>query len=368
MNNFTIKHTQIAKGIAILLMLYHHLFVMPDRIRSEYFSVLNTFVAVWGGVDVQSILANFCKICVCIFVFVSGIGLYYSNKKIQGSFISQYKSMFFRALHFLINFWVIFLIFIPIGIFMGVYKFNIIDIGLAFLGMNTGVYTSEWWFVSCYLVLLFIFPCFNYLLSKQRLYKKFIVIFIYFGIFLAGRIIIKFFGSNVLLDNYFWYLENFEVLSVFFIGMIFAKYNVYGKAVNFFYNSKINIKIVSVIALIFSIVIRIVFSNNPTSMKVDFIAVPLFVFSITTLLYDTSISQIFILFGKHSTNMWLSHTFWCYYFWQPIVFLPYISTAVYLWLVILSLGTSLIINLIYIPLSNLCFSKEKRLSYKGYFK
>ena len=49
MNNFTIKHTQIAKGIAILLMLYHHLFVMPDRIRSEYFSVLNTFVAVWGG-------------------------------------------------------------------------------------------------------------------------------------------------------------------------------------------------------------------------------------------------------------------------------------------------------------------------------
>ncbi len=150
------------------------------------------------------------------------------------------------------------------------------------------------------------------------------------------------------------------------MGMICAKYNVYGKLLNFFYN-KINIKIISIIALIISVVIRVIFSNTATSMNVDFIVVPIFVFAVTTLLYDTSISKFFILMGKHSTNIWLSHTFWCYYFWQPLVFLPYISTAIYLWLVLLSLGTSFIINLLYVPFSNLVFSKEHRLSYKGYF-
>lgn len=361
MDKFSIKHTQIAKGVAIMLMMYHHLFVAPEKIYYEYFSVLNIF-----GVDIQTIVAYFCKICVGIFVFVSGIGLYYSNSNKQGNIILQYKSLFFRALRFLTNFCIIFVIFIPIGIFIGVYKFNIIDIVFAFFGMNTGRYTTAWWFVSCYLVLLFIFPCFNYLLSKQKIHKKLIVIFIYCSIYLLGRIIIKFFGSNIFFNNYFWYLENVEILSVFFMGMLCARYNVYGKLLNFFYN-KINIKIISIIVLIISVVIRVIFSNTATSMRVDFIVVPIFVFAVTTLLYDTSISKFFILMGKHSTNIWLSHTFWCYYFWQPLVFLPYISTTIYLWLVILSLGTSFIINLLYVPFSNLVFSKEHRLSYKGYF-
>ncbi len=361
-NTFSKNHTQIAKGIAIMLMMYYHLFAFQARIHCEYFSVLNVF-----GVDIQTIVAYFCKICVGIFVFVSGIGLYYSNSHKQGNIISQYKSLFVRALRFLTNFWIIFLIFIPIGIFIGVYKFNIIDIVLAFFGMNPGVYAGEWWFVSCYITLLFIFPCFNYLLSKQKIHKKLIIIFIYCSIYLLGRIVIKFFGSNIFFDNYFWYLENVEILSVFFVGMICAKFNVYGRLLNFFVN-KINIKIILITVLIISVLIRVVFSNTSTSMAVDFIVVPIFVFAVTTLLYDTSISKFFILMGKHSTNIWLSHTFWCYYFWQPLVFLPYISTAIYLWLVILSLGTSFIINLLYVPFSNLVFSKEHRLSYKGYFK
>ena len=37
---FTKKHTDIAKGIAILLMVYHHLFVIPERIGGNYVSLL----------------------------------------------------------------------------------------------------------------------------------------------------------------------------------------------------------------------------------------------------------------------------------------------------------------------------------------
>ena len=40
---FTKKHTQIAKGIAILLMVYHHLYVIPERLNYDYYALPNIF-------------------------------------------------------------------------------------------------------------------------------------------------------------------------------------------------------------------------------------------------------------------------------------------------------------------------------------
>jgi hypothetical protein len=40
------RQSSILYGIAILLMLYHHLFCIPTRLNTEYFSVLNS---IWGG-------------------------------------------------------------------------------------------------------------------------------------------------------------------------------------------------------------------------------------------------------------------------------------------------------------------------------
>ena len=120
--------------------------------------------------------------------------------------------------------------------------------------------------------------------------------------------------------------------------------------------------------LIITVVSLALLSSVMGGISYLFLLVPFFVFSITTLFYDTKISVVFRIFGKQSTNIWLSHTFWCYYFWQPIVFFPYFSTAIYIWFAILSLITSFAINLILIPINNLFFSKEHRLSYKGYFK
>ena len=359
---FTRQHTDIAKGIAILLMLYHHLFVLQERIHCEYFSVLNIF-----GFNVEVTLANFSKLCVCIFVFLTGYGLYYSLIKYSENIFLSYKKLIKRAFSFLFNYWVIFLTFIPIGICLGVYKFDISDILCAFLGANTSRYSSEWWYISQYLVLLFIFPSLNYLFSKAKLYKKIIVLSVYIMVYALAKISTSIFSNNVFFDYYIGKLKPSFVIITFVVGFLCAKYDIYSKTISLLNKYRLNKTIFSVCILIISIIIRVMFSNNAEGMHVDFIVVPMFIVGSTTLLYNTCISKILIYLGKHSTNMWLTHTFWCYYFWQPIVFLPYVSTFIFIWLIVLSLLTSYIINLVHIPLSNLIFGKEHRLSYKGYF-
>lgn len=363
---FTKDHTQIAKGIAILLMLYHHLFVFSGKIHCDYFSVTNIF-----GINIQTHIAYFCKICVCIFVFLSGLGLYESLKKQNTHIGTTYKKLVTKALHFLVNYWVIFLIFIPIGLYMGVYNFDIRKIILAFIGIKTSRFNGEWWFVSQYIALLFLFPCFNYILSKATIKRKAFVVSIYALFYIINYLIRyifpNFYYFKLYFDSYFNAMENVPLILAFFAGMICAKYDVYGLLVSFFNQKNMNIKTVAVWGILIALGLRFYLSDSASKKDTDFLLVPLFIFSLTTLIYETKLQNLFCFLAKHSTNMWLTHTFWCYYFWQPIVFAPYLSPLIYIWLVILSVITSYVVNIIYVPLSNLLFSKEHKLSYKGYF-
>ena len=68
MNNkimkLTVQDSNVLKGIAILIMLWHHLFLRP-----EYNDI------VIHGHSIAQEIAIMCKVCVAIFVFVSGYGL-----------------------------------------------------------------------------------------------------------------------------------------------------------------------------------------------------------------------------------------------------------------------------------------------------
>lgn len=66
------RETQALHGLAILLMLYHHLFCIQTRIHVSYYSLL--------GRGIEEKAAWFGKICVAIFAFTSGYGLCKSAK------------------------------------------------------------------------------------------------------------------------------------------------------------------------------------------------------------------------------------------------------------------------------------------------
>lgn len=358
--SFTKEHTQIAKGIAILFMVYHHLFVIPERLNNEYINLLDI-----NGVNFQSIIANFCKICVCIYIFLSGYGFFLSLKN-TNSILQMYKKVGVHALKFMSNYWIIVLIELLVGTIIGKIKINLEIVINAIFGIVDGV--AEFWFIQAYIVMLLIAPILVILLSKKQIITKILTILLLVIIYLIVRVLLKYdyIDDSGIFASYFWQIENLPIVATFFMGMLCSKFDIYKKVFN---NRAVSNHIVlfSVLCLIFVVSFRIIFCNSPTSMKFDFLLAPVFVFAFTTLVCNNKLSKIMRLFGKHSTNIWLTHTFWWYYYFQNIVLLPKVSLLIFVWLIILSLFTSYIINILYIPLYNRVFSKRRNFSYQGYF-
>lgn len=356
---FTKVHTQIAKGIAILLMVYHHLFVLPERLDNNFISVINM-----TGFDLQSYIANFAKICVNIFVFCSGIGLYYSLIKME-SLKAMYKKVIVQGIKFLVNYWVILLFVFPIGLGLGFFEFNMNTI--LRIGVATYKGIGEWWFVKLYICLILVAPLLVILFQKIDIRKKIIPFAIAFSALVLVKVVAHFIGEGTgpvykVIDLYTTILD-FKCVLVFIVAMLCARFNVIALYQRFEGSMRVLLCLVSVIA---AIAIRVIFSNSSASMKVDFIVVPLFILPLVTLLEKTKFAGLLGFFAKHSTNIWLTHTFWCYYYGQEIVLLPRYSILIYLWLLVLALISSYIINIVYIPINNLIFGKEHKLSFAGY--
>ncbi len=102
----SLNETNVLKGLAICAMLFHHLFL-----DHRNFGIVNFKVA----------LA--CKVCVAIFVFLSGYGLSTQFEKLlgQGSANKPLLTLKFlarRYLKFYLNYWIIFAFTVPLGIFV----------------------------------------------------------------------------------------------------------------------------------------------------------------------------------------------------------------------------------------------------------
>ena len=65
--------------------------------------------------------------------------------------------------------------------------------------------------------------------------------------------------------------------------------------------------------------------------------------------------------SKHSTNMWLTHMFFYMIYFKELVYAPKYPIFIFIWLVILCIITSYLINFIYKPIVKLL---DNKLSYK----
>ena len=85
-----------------------------------------------------------------------------------------------------------------------------------------------------------------------------------------------------------------------------------------------------------------------SSTSFDILLVPIFLLAAITIINMFShLGTVFAYIGKHSTNIWLTHSFYCYYF-GPFAKLVYKSKNFiidYLVLLALSLVTSILLNL-----------------------
>lgn len=164
--SLSLRDTNVLKGVALLLLLFHHLFYMQ-------YGYYDDIPIARGHYLVQEI-GIACKLCVTVFVFLSGYGLAAKAENTGG--IRSLKEFYLqRYTKLLVNYWIIWLVFVPIGVLVfgrglgdAYGQHTTIKFILDIIGVLNcfGVYgyNPTWWFYSCIILLYAIFP----LIYKMR--------------------------------------------------------------------------------------------------------------------------------------------------------------------------------------------------------
>jgi peptidoglycan/LPS O-acetylase OafA/YrhL len=317
---FNLKKTHIAKGAAICLMFVHHLFVFKERLING-----NTYYQVLPFFDAEASLGYFGKICVSVFLFLSGYGMFLGYLRSQKSSITYSLG---KLKEFYLTYWIYFLCFVPIGIlfFKHVELWDSPEIRYSaepmiflenFLGFSSR-YNQEWWFVSVFIILLLLSPIYLKLTEKSP--------------FLMAFISLAVFSLNLELDRYINYQICFWQIS-FVLGMLCAKGN--------FFNSNLIERFdrSGTMALIAIFLLTFLMHRQFDQLKVnyDFLLTPLFVYASVNTAVLLNLSKIFAYLGKYSFPLWLTHSFFCYYYFQDFVYYPKWSPLVFMVLTSVSL-------------------------------
>ncbi len=335
---FDKRQTNIVKGVALLLLLWHHLFYNnPDN--------YNMFTSMFfiKDIPVECFIAVFCKVCVAIFLFLSGYGLYKSYEKYSCSILEKSKfgikeDFVFVKNHFLklmSGYCFIYIIFVSMGFFFGrnpieIYQGNIGYFLLDFMGISnifaTPSMNATWWFMSLIIILYIIYPVLHRLLFYS--------------------------AELLLLASYFilvfYYLPELSGLRIylfpFVLGMYFSKCNGFD-----FIDKKFNTtpKILTLSCLALMTVVWIKLTMFRLTAEID----GLLALSIVLCTY-LIVSKIPVLniilehIGKHSGTIFMFHTFIYSYYFKNFIYAAKYSVIIFFVMVVLCYVAAVMISYI----------------------
>lgn len=343
-NGITKEQSKMIQGLAILMMLYHHLFSTPEIFGIEYFSLLNI-----GGINIEQKMAWFFKICVGIYAFVSGYGIYRSIEKTKnenmhsfwGLLVAEYKIIFKKIVSFFLQYWLVFVIFVVIvGFVFFKRPFEITEFLLNFFGLSSS-YNGAWWYVLQYMKMLLVFPFVDAFFTLYKTKKATITQVIFYGIAIvvAGYLYLFKIGIIAQLLNFFM----FAFFLCFIMGYLISRYRIYELAYKLIPEKLLYA--LGILGMVLVIVARVKIVKDPASAGLDFIFVPVFVYGFCVLMVLLPrVSRFFAFFGGLSTYMWLTHVFFYDHYTKPLVLATRTSTGMFLTLLLFSSVAAMILN------------------------
>lgn len=212
----TKKESSMLYGIAITMMLFLHLFAT----NTECYSFLNHL---FRNSNILHHTAWFCKICVSIYAFISGYGLYKSNEKdvyieVKQSIKNDFLFSMKHLLKLYKKYWIVFIIFVPLGFYIERFtNFSFHIFILSSLGMSSS-YNGTWWYIKQYVIFVLIFPLINFIFKE--------------GIKRSERIsccVITIISMGFLLEKNVLNKSNCAYCLIFLIGFITSKYMIIEK-------------------------------------------------------------------------------------------------------------------------------------------
>lgn len=338
------------------MMLYHHLFSTPEILGTSYISLLNI-----NGINIELKMAWFFKICVGIYAFVSGYGLFRSMKSAKeksnttgfiDSLICDYKVVLKKLLRFYFDFWLVFIIFIGVGFVFFNKEFVLKDFLLNFFGLSNS-YNGAWWYIFFYLKMLLILPLIDCFFQINKDKRSIIQKIIIYGLLFIAIMLVYFLQKPFFSEMLEFFMPAYALC--FLIGYIFSRFEIYEWAYKLI-GQKI-MTILGILGFLAVIIVRVKMAKDASSAGLDFIFVPVFVYGFLTITsLVPRISKIFEFFGKYSMFIWLVHVFFYDHYAKKIVMLSKVSIGIYLTLLLLSTASAFVLS----KLSSFCFNHKKR--------
>lgn len=316
----TKQETQIMKGVAILMMLILHLF---GKTTEGYVSLIHI-----GNEPIEYILRSAVN-PVSFFLILSGYGMHFVCAK------GKDKNKWNRVRKIYIHWWAALAIFSVMGGVLGIreYYTDIISVISNYTGYDCN-WNFEGWFMFPYMLLMLICPWIFKVTDRGK--SIYVAIFVIFLGFCCGFITSRY------RDVLHWLVYNpiYTVVSLspsFILGSILHKEQIIGKI----QEKKPNpwgiwvtlISLVTIVCIVGSAALNNVYAFL---FVILFLAVPRWNFVDSMLSY----------FGKHSMNIWFTHTWFSNYLFHKEIYSLQYSILIFLTVLLLSIVSSYIIDYI----------------------
>ena len=315
----------ILKGVAILMMLWYHLFGISDLE-----SMCSPLISVHGKA-LAAYIAN-ATYPVTFFLILSGYGLTYVYRHRQLEVKSQGK----RLLKLYIHYWVVLMIFVSIGHFIHPenYPKDWIHVLANIIGIRC-TYNGETWFLLPYAVItLFSYHIIHYVYHLSSRSKIFWTCFIYLVIFLAARYLGNHLPEDIILNTLLIQPVYWVILTFYFSLGIFL-YRLLETNHRF-----TTVKPIVYVALIIGLfIVKCLFKVT----LADGLYALAFIWCFLHIPIHKYVRKVLFEIGRRSMVMWMTHTFFCVYLFQDFIYGFKYPIVIFLVLVTVSYLTSVII-------------------------
>lgn len=342
------RASSIAKGFAILMMLFHHLFYKQENILARAHG--NNIAFDPFTMAQTADIAKAMKICVAIFVFITAYGTFRqiwakleAGEAAGRGGMSRLSAEYAleHAVKLLICFQFVYIVFVLVGFAFpkhdvfavyggdGLIKagfYILVDFfGLARM-FGTPTFNATWWYMSYALLLIFIMPAFVYL---ERKIGSLPVLMLSFMLPLMA-------GFDM--ESVFW-----RYMPTLAMGMTCAQYNLFEKIERRYQAPSLGLKRLGGGILCLALIAAFLFLRAKLGYVWLFETLGSVVLC-RFAMHVESFDCVFRFLGKHSMNMFFMHTFFHAYFFSGFFYsLPWFG-LIFLSLVLVSLCASIAIE------------------------
>lgn len=313
------------KGIAILMMLFLHLFCFEDR--CDYLIIL----------DNRPLLTMLTEASnpVPLFLLISGYGLY-------SAYLKGDNNRYLRLAKLYIHYVTIFLFFWAVKwIVDGSIALSILDFIMNLLAYKTSI-APICWFLFPYIILSLLS---HFLFKMLDRYSTVLILIISWGMFCISVMMLSKYGE--LLSKYNLITQIVSVLNLqfpFLLGAAVCKKQWYARIRKY-----LRIRFFCVILIVMLVLLMVL-------IKIDLLN-PLYAFFLIPLLLEVIrgnfIKTFLSCLGKHSMNIWLIHGWFCYYIFGKELYSLRLPLLIFSSCLLLSWGTSILIDKITKPIEGL---------------